>query len=256
MTLELETRNDPTRPTTTLTTPRAPLMRFAPAADEHRAAMDERIATETRALNERIATLETRLSRPHAQPRNPNEPSAERRALVEYLRHGDRANPSELRSLIVSSDPSGGYFTPPEISSEFIRELVLISPIRPLASVRTTASEVVTYPTRTGITNAVWKGETQPMTESQPAFGQTDINIREINTFVDISKTCLPTRPASRTAKSPWRLLRTLARKKPYPSSRGRVRFSLKAIWSTPPSDIRRPAMRPRSRPVRPCPTS
>ena len=93
--------------------------------------------------------------------------------------------------MIVSSDPSGGYFTPPELSSEFIRELVLISPIRPLASVRTTASEVVTYPTRTGITNATWKGETQAMTGSQPTFGQTDVPLREINTFVDISKNLL-----------------------------------------------------------------
>src|SRR5690606_15733014 len=85
----------------------------------------------------------------------------------------------------------GGYLAPAELSSEFIRDLVEFSPIRPLATVRTTLAPSVSYPRRVGITNAKWKGETQAQEGSEPSFGQVEIPIREINTYVDISNQLL-----------------------------------------------------------------
>jgi HK97 family phage major capsid protein len=49
----------------------------------------------------------------------------------------------------------------------------------------------VSYPRRTGITNAKWKGETQAQEGSEPTFGQVEIPVREVNTYVDISNQLL-----------------------------------------------------------------
>lgn len=89
--------------------------------------------------------------------------------------------------LIESSDPQGGFLAPPEMSTEFIRDLVEYSPIRSVASVRSTSRGAVIYPRRTGVTNAKWKGEIQPQEPSEPTFGQAQIDLKELNTYVDLS---------------------------------------------------------------------
>lgn len=139
---------------------------------------------------ERLDKLEAKASRPNPD-NDDKEPSEERKAFASYLRQGDRTPAEELKTLTVSSDTQGGYLAPAEMSTEFIRDLVEFSPIRTLASVRTTSSPSVSYPRRTGITNAKWKGETQAQEASEPSFGQVEIPIREINTYVDISNQLL-----------------------------------------------------------------
>jgi len=161
------------------------------AAEEHRNQLNERVTSETRAINERLAAMETRLNRPGTQQDNENEPDAETRAFGTYLRLGDRAPADELRTLTVSGDPQGGYLAPPELSTEFIRDLVEFSPIRGLASVRNTSAPSVAYPARTSVTNAKWKGEGQTSEASEPGFGQVEIPAREVNTYTDISNALL-----------------------------------------------------------------
>jgi HK97 family phage major capsid protein len=145
---------------------------------------------ETKGLTERLDKIEAKLNRPSGGEKK-DDPSAERKAFAIYLRHGDRAPVDELKTLTVSSDPQGGYLAPAEMSTEFVRDLVEFSPIRTLASVRTTGSPSVTYPKRTGVTNAKWKGETQEAEASEPGFGQLEIPIREVNTYVDVSNQLL-----------------------------------------------------------------
>ncbi|WGD31885.1 phage major capsid protein [Ancylobacter sp. WKF20] len=141
-------------------------------------------------LTERLDKLEAKGNRP-AGSGGTEEPSVERKAFAAYLRHGKEAGPDELKALTVSSDPQGGFLAPAEMSSEFIRDLVEFSPIRTLATVRTTSAPSVSYPKRTGITNAKWKGETQAQEGSEPSFGQVEIPIREVNTYVDVSNQLL-----------------------------------------------------------------
>lgn len=116
---------------------------------------------------------------------------AERKGFAAYLRKGNQAPADELKTLVVSTDPQGGYLAPAEMASEMIRDITEVSPIRALASVRTTTAPSVSYPKRTGITNGKWKGETQTSEESEPAFGQVEIPVREINTYVDLSNQLL-----------------------------------------------------------------
>lgn len=141
-------------------------------------------------LVERLDKIEAKVNRPGGSETK-GEPSVEQKAFAAYMRHGDRAPEAELKTLTVSSDTQGGYLAPTEMSAEFIRDLVEFSPIRTLATVRTTAAPAVSYPKRTGITNAKWKGETQAQEGSEPAFGQVEIPIREVNTYVDVSNQLL-----------------------------------------------------------------
>jgi HK97 family phage major capsid protein len=147
---------------------------------------------DTSALAGRLDQIEAKLNRPGGGDERNDEAAAEEvKAFGTYLRHGKEAGPDTLKTLTVSSDPQGGYLAPPEFSTEFIRDLVEFSPIRALATVRTTAAPSVSYPRRTSVTNAKWKGETQAQEGSEPAFGQVEVPIREVNTFVDVSNQLL-----------------------------------------------------------------
>ncbi|HQS46920.1 MAG: capsid protein [Rhizobiales bacterium 24-66-13] len=146
----------------------------------------------TEQLTTRLDKIEAKLNRPGGGNDDPKEPSEERKAFGTYLRRGEQGTPeAELKTLTVSSDPGGGYLAPSEMSTEMIRDIVEFSPIRAVVSVRTTGSPSVTYPKRTGITNAKWKGEAQAQEGSEPGFGQLEIPMREVNTFVDISNQLL-----------------------------------------------------------------
>ncbi|HEY4200053.1 MAG TPA: phage major capsid protein [Devosiaceae bacterium] len=158
--------------------------------------VDERLkaveTVDTKALNDRLDKIETTLARPNIQTDKPTDPSAETKAFASYLRSFGGAVPAEeLKTLTVSSDPQGGYLAPTEMATEFLRDLVEVSPIRAYASVRTTGAPAVSYPKRTAITNARWKGEAQTQEGSEPAFGQAEVPVRELNTFVDISNQLL-----------------------------------------------------------------
>lgn len=145
---------------------------------------------DTSKLAERLDKLEAKSNRPQGGEQKA-EIGEERKAFGHYLRLGNATPADELKTLTVSSDPQGGYLAPAEMSSEFIRDLVEFSPVRTVASVRQTGAPSVIYPTRTGITNARWKGEAQAAQESEPGFGQSEVDVKELATFVDISNNLL-----------------------------------------------------------------
>ncbi|MBB4123293.1 phage major capsid protein [Martelella radicis] len=141
-------------------------------------------------VEERLKALETKANRPGGDKKT-EEPTEERKAFSIYLARGDALPAEERKALTVSSDPSGGYFAPAEMSSEFIKDLVEFSPVRSVASVRSTGAPSVVYPKRTGITNAKWGGETEAQEESTASFGQAEIPVHELKTYVDISNQLL-----------------------------------------------------------------
>lgn len=147
---------------------------------------------DTTKLAERLDKIETKVNRPGTgDPDQKTEPGVETKAFAAYLRGGINTPADEVKALTASSDPGGGYLAPAEMSTEFVRELVEVSPIRAVASVRSTGAPSVVYPKRTGITNALWKGETQAAGASEPAFGQVEVVVKQINTYVDISNELL-----------------------------------------------------------------
>lgn len=158
--------------------------------------VDERLkAVEAKAdttkLVERLDKLEAKANRPGGQRDEKAEGAEERKAWLTYLRKGPQTDDVSLKALTVANDAAAGYLAPAEVSSEFIRELTEISPIRQFASVRSSSAPSVKYPKRTGITNAKWEGEIEESEESDVTFGQTEIVSRRLTTYVDISNSLL-----------------------------------------------------------------
>ncbi|TPM36628.1 phage major capsid protein [Mesorhizobium sp. B2-3-5] len=178
--VRLETRNDPD-----------PIEAATQAVTEMRTAFDARMAGLDE-LQTRMDELETRAARPGTQQQRTEEPTVEQRAFVGYVRSGREALPAEeSRALRIGDDTAGGFLAPPEFQTEMQRELVQYSPIREAARVGTTARGSVIFPERTSITNALWEGELEDSEESNLAFGQQEIFVHEMRTFVDISNKLL-----------------------------------------------------------------
>ncbi|WP_100960398.1 phage major capsid protein [Bosea sp. FBZP-16] len=137
----------------------------------------------------RLDAMEAQIARPNLNKGSKDETTDEQKAFAEYLHRGDAA--PEVKTLTVSSDPGAGYLAPVEMNAEFIRNLVEFSPIRQYASVRTTSAPAVRYPKRNSITNSQWEGELEESQASEPTFGQLEIPVHKLTTFVDISEELL-----------------------------------------------------------------
>jgi HK97 family phage major capsid protein len=141
-------------------------------------------------LKTRLDAMEAKLNRPgtvEVKADNDNG-GAESKAFASFVRNGREAmDPLEIKSLVVANDTGAGYLAPPQLSTELIKQLTLFSPVRAAAYVGQTGSPSIILPTRTGITNALWEGETEASQESDPAFGQLEIPIFGMKTYTDIS---------------------------------------------------------------------
>lgn len=125
------------------------------------------------------------------------EVTQERKSFRAYLQRGALAGETELKALTLSSDPNGGYLAPPEMSDEVLRDIVEISPIRSLSSVKGTNAPSVVYITRKPGGNAAWDDEPDTETESPMTgmFGQLEVVTKGMSTFVDISNMLLQDAP-------------------------------------------------------------
>lgn len=157
----------------------------------------EDLAAELKAANDNIAlvtkrleTAETALARPAivGKAANDNEPSIERKAFESFIRHGAERMPTEeVKALVVSDDTRGGYLAPAEFTTEIIKNLVEISPVRQAARVGSTAASSVILPKRTGTPTASWVGETETRSETQSTYGQVEIPVHEMAAYCDVS---------------------------------------------------------------------
>lgn len=148
----------------------------------------------------RLDGIEAKANRPGGEGGG-TEVTLERKAFQSYLKFGDRAPELDLKALTMVSDGQGGYLAPPEFSAEIIRDLVEFSPLRSLASVRGTSAPSVVYPTRKPFGNAVWDDEIDEITESptKDIFGMTELTLRGMSTFVDISNVLMQDAPEVET---------------------------------------------------------
>lgn len=135
------------------------------------------------AVLSRLDKLEAKGQRLGAPAITQGDAKPEQKAFVTFLQSGQ----IDQKALTVAADAPAYVLAPEETSGEFIRNLVEFSPIRSIADVRTTTSHTILLPKRTGVTNAVWVGETTARTGSEPTFGQSEITVKELATHVDLS---------------------------------------------------------------------
>lgn len=160
--------------------------------DDRFSALEKKQANDN-GLGDRLDKIEAKLNRPgltRAMSEAESRVALETKAFADYLRNPNSLS-LETKTLRVSNDPQGGIFAPVDFTTEFVRDLVLYSPIRSVASVKQTSYGSVSLLKRTAITNAKWKGELDTSEESEPVFGGLEIPVREMNTYVDISNQLL-----------------------------------------------------------------
>ncbi|MFG1349087.1 phage major capsid protein [Xanthobacter autotrophicus] len=95
---------------------------------------------------------------------------------------------TEMKSMSVSNDTTGGYLAPSEYVREIIKGVTEMSPARSLARIRTTGAKSVMIPKRTGQFAARRVGETETRTETDGLrFGMIEITAPEMYALIDIS---------------------------------------------------------------------
>lgn len=135
-----------------------------------------------------LTRIETKMNRPGTNEADEDAPKLERKAFTSYLKSGVEKVPAdEVKALVVSNDSSGGYLAPADFTTEVIKGIVEISPIRQAARVGSTASGEVLLPKRTGRPTANWTGETEESSETGSTYGQIEIPTHEMACYVDVS---------------------------------------------------------------------
>jgi HK97 family phage major capsid protein len=94
--------------------------------------------------------------------------SEHKSAWSAYLRRGDAAalTQIEVKALSVGSDPDGGYVAPPELDRMIEARLRQVSPMRQIASVRTTGANVFKKPISLTAAGTGWVSETAARPET------------------------------------------------------------------------------------------
>jgi HK97 family phage major capsid protein len=95
---------------------------------------------------------------------------------------------AEYKALNITDDTGGGYLAPVDFVNEILKTVVLISPVRSLVRIRTTAMKSVHIPKRVGLLAAQWENETDT---TQPAgglkYGMLEVFNYGLRAIVDIT---------------------------------------------------------------------
>lgn len=101
-------------------------------------------------------------------------------AFHKYLKSGDKFmsnfSPEEVKALSVGSDPNGGYFVRPEVSSRIVTHVFESSVMGKVASSETISTDAIEIGTDLGQIAFGWVGEKQ----SRPETGTATTGIRTI----------------------------------------------------------------------------
>ena len=154
---------------------------------------------QSKAIQDQVDALETTINRQGVLGAGPAD-----REAKEYMDAFDRvmrrspdnrdANDMSLiqrhmNSLVRGDDAGAGYLlAPSEMQTEIIKGIVLMSPLRPLCTVRTIGSSSLKQPKRTGTGAATRIGEITTRTDTgDPAYGMVEIQAPEMYSRVGVS---------------------------------------------------------------------
>ncbi|MEO4040344.1 phage major capsid protein [Hoeflea sp. CAU 1731] len=147
-------------------------------------------------LSERLDKMEAKLNRPTAandnRPIAANDNDIEKKAFFSFIRSGTESLSSdERKALTVGTPATAGYLAPETFSSEIIKLLAEVNPIRQYAKVINIGASQIKFPRRTGSPTATWEGEGDARAHSQPSYEQVPITPHELATYTDVSNALL-----------------------------------------------------------------
>lgn len=107
---------------------------------------------------------------------------------LKMIRSKEGLTPDQLKMLTEGDATGGGFFVVPEYVQEIIKSVILISPIRQYAKIRTTSTRSVKVPKRTGTFAATWTGEAQQQSEAKGLkYGMEEVPNHNLTAIQDIS---------------------------------------------------------------------
>jgi HK97 family phage major capsid protein len=137
---------------------------------------------------EAMELLEKKLLRLPAGGEDAHEAKEATKAFEKFIVKGEGALSDEERKYLrTDSDPDGGYLAPVETSTDIIKRITEISPVRQLVRIRTTSRRSFEIPKRKGIPTAYRVGQGQTDTQSQSSYGMETINVERATVDVPIS---------------------------------------------------------------------
>lgn len=150
----------------------------------------ERIEKSLQDAKSAIDRLAIAQRRPALGAEPPAQPSEAKAAWGAYLRKGDEAglNRLELKALSAGTASDGGYVAPPELDRMIERRLQDVSPLRQIATVRTTGATVFKRMIATTAAATGWAAETgQRALGTTPTLAQIDFPTAEL--FANLAAT-------------------------------------------------------------------
>jgi HK97 family phage major capsid protein len=115
--------------------------------------------------------------------------SAERKAFSKYLKGGDASlTPDESKALSTFNDQRAGYLiAPPEYVTELNKLVTEISPVRSVSRVLQLSGKSLILPKVDANLSASWTAELAEKAETEPTFGQDEINYHEMSAYTEVS---------------------------------------------------------------------
>ena len=154
--------------------------------------LEEKVDRIERALSEQKAAIDRvalAARRPATAPEAIRQ-SEQKSAWSAYLRRGDESqlNALELKALSVGVAGDGGYIAPPELDRMIETRLTEVSPMRQIATVRTTGANVFKRMISTTAAGVGWAAETGARAQgATPTLAQIDFPTAEI--FANLAAT-------------------------------------------------------------------
>lgn len=94
----------------------------------------------------------------------------------------------ERKAMYQSDATTGGFYAMPEFIDDLIKDIVLLSPFRTLATVYQTSMAWIEIPKRTGVSSAYWAVEQAKYTQSNdPRLGMVKIYPQEMRGLLQVS---------------------------------------------------------------------
>jgi len=115
--------------------------------------------------------------------------SMERKAFAAFLQKGSaHLSPEEAKTLATFNDVSAGYLiAPPQYVTEMNKLITEISPIRSLARTITLTGKSLILPKVDSNLTASWTAELALKPETEPTYGQDEINYHEVSAYTETS---------------------------------------------------------------------
>ena len=159
--------------------------------------LEEKVDRIDRSLTRAQASLD-RLSlaglRPGTQPAPDSDRQEAKAAWAGFMRRGDESALAaiEAKSLSVGVASDGGHVAPPEVQATIDRRIIAASPMRRLASIRTTSANIFRKPIAISAPAVGWVAETGTRTETAtPSLDLLSFPMGEIYAMAAATQTLL-----------------------------------------------------------------